>query len=83
MAKKATKSLRSPAHLALRQILVNGRKKAGLTQAETAAALGWPQSDISKVETGERRLDVIEFLQLCEAIGIDPTAVIDQLQAAQ
>ena len=46
--------------------LVSARKEAGVSQAEIAAAIGLNQPDISKIESGERRLDVIEFLQFVE-----------------
>lgn len=45
------------------------RLKAKLTQSEIAATLGKPQSYVSKYETGERRLDVVELSDLCEALG--------------
>ncbi|TKJ29987.1 MAG: transcriptional regulator [Chloroflexi bacterium B3_Chlor] len=41
--------------------LRNARKEAGMTQAEVAAVLGKPQSFISKCETGERRVDIVEL----------------------
>lgn len=41
--------------------LVQARKEAGLTQAEVAYRLGKPQSFVSRSETGERRIDIIEF----------------------
>jgi transcriptional regulator with XRE-family HTH domain len=52
------------------------RTDAGLSQTEVATRLGRPQSWVSKVEVGERRIDVEELSQLCEAIGADPTAVL-------
>jgi DNA-binding XRE family transcriptional regulator len=49
--------------------VVSARKDAGVSQAELAAAIGLNQSDISKIETGERRLDVVEFLQLADYLS--------------
>lgn len=48
------------------------RKAAGVTQQELAARLGRPQSFVAKVEGYERRLDIVEFLHLCRALGADP-----------
>jgi transcriptional regulator with XRE-family HTH domain len=61
--------------------LVKKRKEANLTQAELAERLGKPQSYVSKYENGERRLDVVEFLEAVEAIGSDPGEIIKKLTA--
>jgi len=50
----------------LRQI----RLDAGLRQVDMAERLGQPQSFVSKYESGERRLDLLELRQICEAVGI-------------
>lgn len=50
------------------------RKSAGLTQQDVADRLGRPQSFVAKVEGCERRLDVVEYLHLCRAIGADPVS---------
>jgi len=56
------------AYLELRRILKDLREKKHLTQAQLARKLSVPQSFVSKYETGERRLDVIETLQICQAL---------------
>lgn len=53
-------------------MLVEARTESGLTQVALAKKVGWQQTDISKVERGERRLDVVEFLQFAKALEIDP-----------
>lgn len=62
-----------------RRLLVETRKTAGLTQAELARKLNRPQSFVSKVERGERRLDVVEFFEVAQAIGIDPIEFLKKL----
>lgn len=52
------------------------RKAAEITQVELAERLGKPQSFVSKVERGERRLDVIEFCQFADALGRDPAELL-------
>lgn len=52
------------------------RKARGITQASLALALGKPQSFIAKVENGERRLDVVEFVRLARLVGIEPEAAL-------
>ncbi len=63
-----------------RRLLVEERKQAGLTQAALAARLHRPQSFVSKYEQGERRIDVVEFLQISEALGINPETFISRLR---
>jgi transcriptional regulator with XRE-family HTH domain len=66
----------SPAHKKLRELLVEARLDAGLKQADVARALGVPQSYVSKVESGERRLDVVEFIAIAEAAKADPVKIL-------
>jgi transcriptional regulator with XRE-family HTH domain len=56
--------------------LVEARKAAGLTQQQVADRLKKPQSFVAKVEAGERRLDLIEFLQFTRALGADPARIV-------
>jgi len=66
----------SPAYRRLRHLLVAARRAAGLRQADVAKRLGQHQSYVPKVEAGERRLDVVEFLQFADAIEADPVRII-------
>jgi len=61
------------------EILINARKRNGLTQVEVAATLGTPQSYVSKYESGERRLDVVEFIAVATALGEDPLELLRQV----
>ncbi len=47
------------------------RKTQKLTQGDIAKMISVPQSFVSKYETGERRLDIIELLDICSALGIE------------
>ncbi len=67
-------------HDRLRQLLVEARKRAGLTQVTVATRLNRPQSYVSKYESGERRLDVIEFVEVAGALGTDPAAIVRTLR---
>ena len=72
------KSLRSRRHRALLAVLVGSRKEAGLTQRGLADKMKRPQSFIAATETGERRLDVVEFFELATALGVDPVALFER-----
>ncbi len=48
------------------------RKDLGLTQVALAEALGWPQQRLSAVESGSRRLDVMEYFVLADKLGLSP-----------
>jgi ribosome-binding protein aMBF1 (putative translation factor) len=73
------KTLRSPRQVRLIDLLVEQRERAGLSQAALAQKLGRYQSVVSSIESGGRRVDVIELLDIAEAIGLDVHAVIDDL----
>jgi transcriptional regulator with XRE-family HTH domain len=76
----AKKSIYSAQYQKFKTHLVEARKKAGLTQVDLAAKLDRPQSFVSKYERGERRLDIVEFLEVADALRIDPAAFIKRLR---
>lgn len=75
------KTLHTAAYKSLIDALVAARKAANLTQVEVAARLRKPQSYVAKVEGGERRLDVMEFVILADAVNADAAALVRGLQA--
>jgi len=60
-------------------ILISLREGSGLSQHELAKKLKKPQSFVSKYERGERRLDVVELLEITNVLDADPHAIIDRL----
>jgi transcriptional regulator with XRE-family HTH domain len=74
-----TRSAFSRRYTFFRRVLAGARKRRGLTQVGLARRLGRPQSFVSKYERGERRLDVVEFLDVARALKIDPMQVITDL----
>ncbi|WP_200551552.1 helix-turn-helix domain-containing protein [Kosakonia sp. LAM2021] len=56
--------------------LKKARKTRGITQAKLAEAPGRPQSFITKIEQGERRLDVVEFVHLARLVGLEPEEIM-------
>ncbi|EFI3319821.1 TPA: helix-turn-helix domain-containing protein [Escherichia coli] len=60
--------------------LREARIACGITQQEVASAFGRPQSFIAKVESGERRLDVVEFVRLCRFLNIEPASILNKLE---
>lgn len=75
------KSLHSDEYEAFLQVLIAARKDAGITQQDLAKALGKPQSFVSKYERRERRLDVVEFVAVARAIGLEPSKTIREIEA--
>lgn len=63
----------------LQKALVEARQSKGLTQTEIATRLGKPQSFVSKYESGERRLDVVEFLEVCQALSVKPNSILNKI----
>ena len=62
--------------------VVDARNEAGLTQRQLAERLGKPPSFVAKIETGERRLDLVEFVAIGRALGLDPADFIARVDAA-
>jgi Helix-turn-helix len=73
--RRMPKSVFTNAYDSLRSVLVEARKGAGLTQTELSARVGRPQPFISKVESGVRRIDIIEFCVIARALGQEPAAL--------
>lgn len=74
------KSLHTDAHKVMLELLVQMRLSAGLRQQDLASQLGVPQSFISKYETGERRLDLIELRAICQALDFPVLNFIQSLE---
>lgn len=74
------KTLGSKRHKALIDLLIERREAAGMTQAGLADRLGEYQSFVARLESGQRRIDVVEFLDIAEVLGFDPTKAIATLK---
>lgn len=74
------KTLGSARQKALVAFLIAKRESAGLTQTELADRLGEYQSFVARLESGQRRVDVVELLALAAALGFQPAEAINRLQ---
>lgn len=78
----ATPLVKTPQHPVYRQLLVQlreMREQKKVTQADLAKLLRQPQSYVAKIEAGERRLDVLEFVYYVKALGEDPASVVTKM----
>lgn len=73
-------SLHSPHHEWLRQYFVQRRKELGLSQRAFATRLNVIYSFVGKVKTGDRTLNVFEFISYCDALEIDPAYVLQAIK---
>ncbi len=73
------KTLSSPLYRQFLALMRDARERAGLSQVELAARLKKPQSFVSKYESGERRLDVAEFIQICQAMEVSAPKLLKKL----
>ncbi|NIJ39252.1 transcriptional regulator with XRE-family HTH domain [Sphingopyxis panaciterrae] len=74
-----SKSAFSAAHQLLVKGLTQAREAAGLHQADLAKKIGKNQSYISNIERGQRRVDVIEFIVIVEAMNGDPVRMFSEV----
>jgi len=75
-----TRSVFTGEYERFRKRLIAARKAAGLTQTQVATRLSRPQSFVSKYERGERRLDLVEFVEVAKAIGINAALMVAQIE---
>jgi transcriptional regulator with XRE-family HTH domain len=73
------KTLRSKGHRALIELIVATRNQAGLTQRDLAARLRRPHSFVGRIEAGERRVDVVEFIEIARVLDIEPQTLFAKL----
>jgi transcriptional regulator with XRE-family HTH domain len=73
------RTLSSARQRRLAELIIGYREAADLTQVDVARALGRHQPFVSNIESGQRRLDLIELLDLAAVIGFDPHALLDEL----
>ena len=76
-------SVFTPRYHSMRRLLVDARKKQGVSQAALAEKLGRAQTFVSKYERGERRLDLVEFLAVTEAPNLDAIKLVRQIQSVE
>ena len=80
MGQSVVKTLGTERHKALIALLIEKREAAGLTQSELAAKLREYQSFVARLESGQRRVDVVEFLELSEILGFDAASAVERIQ---
>jgi transcriptional regulator with XRE-family HTH domain len=78
-ARKLDKSVHSTEQAVFCELMIKARKVANLTQHQVAKCLRRPQSFVAKYEGGERRVDVVEFIEICKAIEADPKKLLKVL----
>jgi transcriptional regulator with XRE-family HTH domain len=73
-------ALNGERYVAFIEALRGYRVQLGVSQVELAARLGQKQPYVSKTERRERRLDVVEFQEWAEALGVDPVEMLSALR---
>lgn len=78
--KGRTASLHDEVYADFVALLVKYRVRSGMSQQAVADALGWNQSIIARIESVQRRIDVIELIRFAKAIGADPSRLVREIQ---
>lgn len=73
-ATKLAKTIHRTEYRQLVDQLRERRESIGVSQGALARALGWTQQKVSYIETGARRMDVLEFVWMAKALGLSPIA---------
>lgn len=72
----------SPSYQAAVGVIIAARKEAGLTQRALAERFGRPYTVIANLERGERQLDIVEFIGLARALGLDELELFRRVREA-
>lgn len=64
-----------------RAVLLRARRRAGLSQRALAQALGKANSHVTRIERGQRRIDLLEFLAMARVLGCDPVELCSEVVA--
>lgn len=78
----ATRPQHSPAYRRLRDLLRGVRDESGLTLRDLGRAMRIHHTMVHRIETGDRRIDPVEFVSWCRACGADPAQLIRILERA-
>lgn len=77
-----TKSIHSKLYAEFTASLVDARSRAKLSQRDLAKRLGRPHSYVAKLEIGERRIDIVEFIELAAAMEADAVGILKKVMKA-
>jgi transcriptional regulator with XRE-family HTH domain len=61
------------------QMISGTRHQAGLTQEDLAKKLGWSRSKVVRMESGKRRIDVAEFIEVAKALDVPPELLLAKI----
>lgn len=71
----------TPAYACARGVLLRARRRSGLSQRDLARALGKANSHVTRIERGQRRIDLIEFHAMAQVLGHDPVELFSEVAA--
>jgi DNA-binding XRE family transcriptional regulator len=66
-------------HRAVATVIAASRREVGMTQDRLADALHWHRSRIAQIESGQRRVDVPEFIAIALALQLDPAQLLGRV----
>lgn len=73
------KTTKTKCHQRLIKFLIDTRRRLGMRQAEVAKRLGHSQTWIARVESGDRRVDVCEFILFAKLFEVEPTKALSKI----
>lgn len=81
VAQHSVRSVGTREYDALRDVLRAARESTGVSQEDLSRRLGRPITYVGKVELGSRRLDVVEFMEIADGLGVDAVALLAEVKS--